>query len=76
MTQFFSPVQSTLVNAIKNNHFTLWPGLTSQLIGKNLSPALATVKCHLRQDRQNIQSTKTGPSYKDQLEKIKIILEK
>ena len=67
----FSLVQSTLVNTIKNKHFTSWPGLTSQLIVKNLPPILATAKGHLCQERQNIQSTKIGPSYKDKSEKIK-----
>ena len=67
----FSQVQSTLVNSIKNNHFTSWPGLTPLLISKNLPPVLATAKGHLNQEKQNLQSTKIGSTYAEQLKKIK-----
>ena len=59
----FSPVMSTMVQAIKNNHLTAWPGLSAKLITKNLPPVLATSKGHLNQERQNIQSTKPAKSY-------------
>ena len=72
----FSPVQSTLVYAINNNHFTSWPGLTSTLITKNLAPVLATEKGHIRQEKQNLQSTKSGPTYENQLKKIKANIRK
>jgi hypothetical protein len=53
-----SPVPSTFIKAIKNNHFTTWPGLDVELITKHLVPTLATTKGHLHQERQNLQSTK------------------
>ena len=67
----FSPVMSTMVQAIKNNHLTTWPGLSAKLITKNLPPVLATAKGHLNQERQNIQSTKPAKSYEEQLRVIK-----
>ena len=44
---FFSQVESTFVSTIKNNHFTLWPGLNPQLIVKNLPPILPMAKGNL-----------------------------
>ena len=41
------------------------------MIVKNLPPILATAKSHLHQEIKNLQSTKPGSSYKDQLEKIR-----
>ena len=38
-----SPVQSTFVKAIKNNHFISWPGLTTDLIQRNLPKVIATI---------------------------------
>ena len=72
----FSPVQSTLVNSINNNHFTSWPGLTPTLITKNLPPVLATAKGHLHQEKQNLQSTKISSTYAEQLKKIKANIKK
>ena len=72
----FSPVQSTLVNSINNNHFTSWPGLTPSLITKNLPPVLATAKGHLHQEKQNLQSTKISSTYAEQLKKIKANIKK
>jgi hypothetical protein len=54
----FSPVKSTFLRAIKNNHFTTWPGLTPEIVNKALPPSLATEQGHLNQERQNLQSTK------------------
>jgi len=59
----FSPTKSTFINAIKLGHFSSWPGLTVDLIQKHLPESIATTKGHLRQERQNLYSTK--PSYKD-----------
>jgi hypothetical protein len=33
----FSPVKSTWITAIKNGHFTLWPGLTEHAVERYLS---------------------------------------
>lgn len=51
----FSPVISTLLRSIKNRHFLNWPGLTTQLITKHLHKKPATVKGHLRLQKQNIK---------------------
>jgi hypothetical protein len=34
---YFSPVKSTWITAIKNRHFTSWPGLTEHAVEKHLS---------------------------------------
>jgi hypothetical protein len=47
----FSPVKSTWIKAIKNGHFTSWPGLTE-------SKSTSTTKGHLNQQRQHARSTK------------------
>ena len=54
----FSPVVHTWTKAIDAGYFATWPGLTSKLVRKHLAKLLATVKGHLKQDQQNIRSTK------------------
>jgi hypothetical protein len=54
----FSPVKSTWITAIKNGHFTSWPGLTEQAVKKHLSKSTSTTKCHLNQQRKNARTTK------------------
>jgi hypothetical protein len=54
----FSPVKSTWITAIKNWHFTSWPGLTEQAVEKHLSKSTSTTKGHLNQQRQNTRTTK------------------
>ena len=59
----FSPVVSTWTAAITSGFFTTWPGLTSSLVRKHFPKSLATAKCHLRQDRKNVRSTRsTSPA--------------
>jgi hypothetical protein len=48
-----SPVESTWITAIKNGHFTSWPGLTEHAVEKHLSKSTLTTKGHLNQQRQN-----------------------
>ena len=67
----FSLIYSTLEAAINNNELTSWPGITRDLIVKKLPPVLATAKVHLRQEKQNLQSTKTEDTYADELKNIK-----
>ena len=55
----FSPVPSTFIKAISNNHLTSWPGLTATLINKHLQQSMATAQGHLNQERQHLQSTRT-----------------
>ena len=66
----FSPVHSTLERAIKSSHLTSWPGLTTKLIVKKLPAVLATSKGHLRQKKQNLQSTKIKSTYDKEINKI------
>jgi hypothetical protein len=54
----FSPVKSTCITAIKNGHFTSWPGLTEHDVEKRLSKSTSTTKVHLNQQRQHARSTK------------------
>ena len=58
----FAPTKSTLVNAIKNNHFISWPGLDPSLITKHLALTESTVKGHMHRERQNLQSTTPKPT--------------
>ena len=58
----FSPATSTWTQAIDVGYFTTWTGLTSELVRKYLPKLLSTSKGHMRQDRQNICSTKTAVS--------------
>jgi hypothetical protein len=54
----FIPVKSTWITAIKNGHFSSWPGLTEHAVEKHLSKSAATTKGHLNQQRQNARTTK------------------
>ena len=53
----FSPSIPTFYKAVKNGNFQSWPGLTPELIIKYLQPSIATHYGHLKQERQNLQST-------------------
>ena len=66
----FSPVRSTFLKAIENNHFSTFPGLTTALIRRNLSDSVDTAKGHQNQERQGIQSTKPS-KYTDTLKIIR-----
>ena len=54
----FIPVVNTWTKAINAGFFATWTGLTSDLVRKHLPKSLTTAKGHLKQDRQNIRSTK------------------
>ena len=67
MAQYLSgscmnPTPSTLLHAIRRNHFQSWPGMTTKLISKHLPKCIATGKGYLDQDQKNIRSTKLPPS--------------
>ena len=66
----FSPVRSTFLTAIENNHFSTFPGLTMALIRCHLSDSVDTSKGHQNQERQGIQSTKPT-KYEDTLKAIR-----
>jgi hypothetical protein len=54
----FRPVKSTWITAIKNGHFTSWPGLTEHAVEKHLSKSTSTTKVNVNQQRQHAISTK------------------
>ena len=54
----FSMVVHTWTKSIDARYFATWSGLTSKLVRKHLPKLLATAKGYLKQDRQNIESTK------------------
>ena len=54
----FSPVVHTWTKAIDVGYFATWTGLTSELVREHLPKSIATAKGNLKQDRQNIRSTK------------------
>ena len=51
-------------------------GTNSKINYKNLPPVLATAKGHLNQEKQNLHSAKSGPTYADQLKKIRANIKK
>ena len=53
----FSPPKYIFLNAIANNSFITWPGLSTTLIQKMIPPT-ATAKGHLDQERKHLQSTR------------------
>jgi hypothetical protein len=57
----FCPRKITWIQAIKNNQFTTWPGLTVDAVNKHFTPAIATALGHLDQKRKNWNSTKPQP---------------
>ena len=54
----FAPVPSTWKKAIRNSNFITWPGLTVDLVNHHLPTNMATVRGHIHQERQNLQSTR------------------
>ena len=54
----FSPSKRTLLRAIANGNFIGWPNFTVQNVKKYLEETTHTAKGHLKQHRQNLQSTK------------------
>ena len=56
----FSPVPSTWIAAIDKGFFTIWSGLTSDLVKKHLPKSIATAKGHMLKTKMNIRSTKSS----------------
>jgi hypothetical protein len=57
----FSPTKSALLQAVKDGHLIMWPGLTEDAIHKHLKLAPATAMVHINQRSQNIRSTSKTP---------------
>jgi hypothetical protein len=51
----FSPTKSALLQAVKDGHLIMWPGLTEDAIRKNLKLTPATAMGHMNQRHQNIR---------------------
>jgi hypothetical protein len=56
----FSPTKSTLLKAIRNNHFIGWPGLTEHNVKSYLTLQEPTIMGHMDQQRQHTRSTTQG----------------
>eukprot|EP00957_Ditylum_brightwellii_P036377 2754426-Ditylum_brightwellii.AAC.1 len=54
----FSPVKRVLIKAARRKYLQGWPGFTQAAICKHIDVEEATVKGHLNQARQGVQSTK------------------
>jgi hypothetical protein len=57
-----SPAPSTLLRAIRREHFSTIPGLTTNLISKHLPKSIATTLGHQDQEAKKLCSTKVIPS--------------
>ena len=55
-----------MIRAINKGNFITWPGLTSSLIKNHLTKSIATAKCHLDQERKNLQTTKPTIKIEDE----------
>ena len=64
-TSICAPVAQTLVLAIKKIFFITFPGLTPDLISKNLPVSEETEMGHMNQERQGLQSTSKNNKQKD-----------
>jgi hypothetical protein len=62
----FGPTKSAMLQAIKDGHLIIWPGLMEDAINKHLKLTPATAMGHMNQRSQNIQSTLKAPSEKQQ----------
>jgi hypothetical protein len=73
---WFSPVKSTWKKSTQNNHFTTWPGLTTQLILNHVPLSQETVQGHIKQEQHGLQSTtKPNKTYKNKMEELRIKLQ-
>ena len=53
-----SPKPSTFIKAIKNDHFTLWLGLTTELVTRHLPKSITTTLGHITSEKKGLQLTK------------------
>jgi hypothetical protein len=57
----FSPTKSAMLQAVKDGHLIIWPGLTEDTINKHLKLTPATAIFHMNQRRHNIRSILKAP---------------
>ena len=53
----FSPTMPTFAKAIKNNHFAMWPDLTTDLALKCLPKSMLERQERMKSEKQGLQST-------------------
>ena len=58
------------MKAIKNKHFTSWPGLDEKLIKKYILPSMETEAGYLNQERQHLQFTSTTKKIQERAQKL------
>jgi hypothetical protein len=61
----FSPTKYAFLQAVKNGHLVIWPGLTETAINKHLKLTPATTMGHMNQTHQHIRSTSKAPITSD-----------
>jgi hypothetical protein len=62
----FSPTKAAMLQAVKDGHLIIWPGLMEDAINTYLKLMPATAMGHMSQRRQNIRSTSKAPAEKQQ----------
>ena len=53
----FLPNKQHIHQGHKKKKFHTWPGLTEELVNKNLPKSIATARGHMKSDRKGLQST-------------------
>ena len=62
------PVESEWIKAIKAGNYVTWPELTAEAVHKHFPESDETQKGHMKQQRQNVRSTKVKQNTKDNQE--------
>ena len=65
---YLSPTIKTFVAAINEDHFLTWPGLTSDLILRNLPKSMRACQGHMKSENQGLQSTRIFTKREEQEE--------
>ena len=52
------PTKPTWLAAIRNGHYSTWPGLTAELVERHYPESIETRKGHARKIKMNLRSTK------------------
>ena len=52
------PTKPTWIKAVKNRHFALWPGLTTEAVAKHFPESEEMTKGHARKTKSGLRSNK------------------
>ena len=63
------PVESEWIKAIKAGNYVTWPELTAEAVHKHFTESDETQKSHMKQQRQNVRSTKVKQNATDNQDK-------